>query len=66
MIKHKTGVDLHTNWTLDFPRIGKLGARAALSTSIGVNSCKDAVTRIQGTEGFVSIRHGGGFAEFTE
>ncbi|OCB85415.1 NAD-binding protein [Sanghuangporus baumii] len=47
----RTGVDLHTSWTLDFPRIGKVGARAILSTSIGVNGCRDAVTRIQGTKG---------------
>ncbi|KAL5487672.1 hypothetical protein ACEPAI_5780 [Sanghuangporus weigelae] len=47
----KTGVDLHTSWTLDFPRIGKVGAQAILSTSISVNGCRDAVTRIQGTKG---------------
>lgn len=52
MIKYKTGVDLHTNWTLDFPRIGKAGARACLSTSIGVNSPKEVVTRITGTAGY--------------
>lgn len=50
----KTGVDLHTNWTLDFPNIGS-GARASLSTSIGLNSPKDVVTRIQGTKGYVHI-----------
>ncbi|EJD01504.1 NAD-binding protein [Fomitiporia mediterranea MF3/22] len=55
MEKYKTGVDLHTNWTLDFPRIGKTGARAVLSTSINVNSPLDVVTRIQGTKGEILL-----------
>ncbi|PAV20366.1 dimeric dihydrodiol dehydrogenase [Pyrrhoderma noxium] len=51
----KTGVDLHTNWTLDFPFVGSVGARASLSTSIGVNSPRDVVVRIQGTKGEVLL-----------
>jgi len=49
MIKHpESGIDLFTDFTLDFEHIG---ARANLSTSIVLNSPKDVVTRIQGTEG---------------
>ena len=52
MAKHpKTGVDLFTDWTLDFPKIGKMGARASLSVSIALNSPKECVTRIQGNKG---------------
>ena len=53
MAKHPTGVDLFTDWTLDFPKIGKLGARASLSVSINVNSPKECATRIQGNKGWV-------------
>ncbi|TDL29856.1 NAD(P)-binding protein [Rickenella mellea] len=52
MIKDESGIDLFTNWTLDFP---KLGARAALSVTVTVNSPKDCVTRIQGTKGEVVL-----------
>ncbi|KAI5118028.1 hypothetical protein M0805_004893 [Coniferiporia weirii] len=50
----KTNVDLYTDWTLDFPRIGS-GARASLSTSICVNGPKDVVTRVQGTKGEIIL-----------
>jgi hypothetical protein len=54
MAKHPdTGVDLFTDWTLDFPKIGKMGARASLSVSIGLNSPQECVTRIQGNKGWV-------------
>lgn len=48
----KTDVDLHTQWAMDFPKVGP-GARASLSVSIAVNSPKDVTTRIQGDKGCV-------------
>lgn len=46
----KTGIDLHTAWSMDFPKLGP-GARANLTVSIGVNGPKDVCTRIQGNKG---------------
>ncbi|KAI5120726.1 hypothetical protein M0805_006432 [Coniferiporia weirii] len=55
MLKYpQTGVDLYTDWTLDFPRIGT-GARACLSTSMCVNSPMEVVTRVQGTKGEIIL-----------
>ena len=54
MARHpESGIDLFTDFTLDFP---KIGARASLTTSIVLNSPKDVVTRIQGTEGQATYR----------
>jgi len=50
----ETGIDLHTSWSMDFPKLAP-GARAILSVSIGVNSPKDVVTRIQGTHGEIIL-----------
>lgn len=54
MTKHPSGIDLHTGWSMDFPKLNDtdVPVRADMSVSIAVNSPKDVVTRIQGTEGY--------------
>ncbi|KAF8581454.1 NAD-binding protein [Ramaria rubella] len=48
----RTGVDVFTSWTLDFP---KLGARANLTCNLSVLNAPEPV-RIQGTNGEIVIR----------
>ena len=48
VLDEKSGIDLFTDFTLDFP---KIGAKASLHTSIVVNSAPESVTRIQGSKG---------------
>lgn len=47
-LDEKSGIDLFTDFTLDFP---KVGAKASLHTSIVVNGAAESVTRIQGSMG---------------